>query len=140
VSLEIGRVDHNSLSLRCFRHSQAFHHLEKDALVTPAFPPGIKRLGGAVFLRRIAPPETVAVHEYDPAQETPIIDALAAVALGGNRAEDEPLAPPSAQTNYSSVRLLYARLDHSRRCKSMGPDLKLCRLGGRYGAENVGAS
>lgn len=114
--------------------------LQAQPSLPSSFPPGTKRLGGAVSLRRIAPPETVAVHEDDPAQDTLIIDALAAVALGGNRAEDEPLARPSAQTNYSSVRLLYARLDHSRRCKSVGPDLKLCRLGGRYGAGNVGAS
>lgn len=33
-------------------------------------------------LRRIAPPETVPVHEDDAAQDALIIDALVAMALG----------------------------------------------------------
>jgi hypothetical protein len=71
VSLEIGRVDHDRLVLCSFRHSQAFHHLEKYALVTRTFPAVINRIGGAIFLRRIAPPETVAINEDDAAQNAP---------------------------------------------------------------------
>jgi len=65
-----------------FGRSQAFHHLEKDALVAPAFPAIIKRLGRAIFLRRIAPPEPVAIDEDDAAQNASIINALATMALG----------------------------------------------------------
>ena len=82
MGLEIGRVDHDGLALCSLRHSQAFHHLEKDALVTPTFPAVIKRLGGAIFLWRIAPPEAVAVDENDAAQNASIINALATMALG----------------------------------------------------------
>ncbi|CDI12294.1 protein of unknown function (plasmid) [Agrobacterium pusense] len=44
------------------------------------------------------------------------------MALGENRAEDAPFARPSAKTDYSSVRLLQARLNHIPHFKSMGPD------------------
>ena len=82
MGLEIGRIDHDGLVLCGFRHGQTFHHLDKYALVAPAFPAVIKRLGGTVFLRRIAPPETVAVDEDDAAQNTSIINARTAMALG----------------------------------------------------------
>lgn len=78
----ISRIDHVSLVLCSFRHSQAFHHLHKDALVIPAVLPVIKRLRRAIFLRRIAPLEILAVDENDVAQHAPIINALTAVALG----------------------------------------------------------
>ncbi len=92
------------------------------ALVAPAFPAVIKRLRRAIFLRRITPTQPVAVDEDDAAQNASIINALAASGSWGNRAEDEPFARPSAKTNYSSVGLLYAHLNHSRQFKSMGPD------------------
>jgi hypothetical protein len=43
---------------------------------------GIAGTGPPIFLRRIAPPETVAVDENDAAQSASIINALAAMALG----------------------------------------------------------
>ena len=82
VGLEMGRIDHDRLAIRCLRHSQALQHLEKDALVTPAFPAVRKRLGGAIFLWRILPPETVAVNEDNAAQNAPIISALTTIAIG----------------------------------------------------------
>lgn len=42
----------------------------------------IQRFRRAISLRRIAPPEPVAIDENDAAQHTPIIDTLAAMALG----------------------------------------------------------
>ncbi len=82
VGLEIRRVDHDDLALCSLRHSQVFHHLEKGALVTPMFPAVITRLGGAIFLWRLAPPEVVAFDENDAAQNASIINALATMALG----------------------------------------------------------
>lgn len=97
MGLEISRVDCDRLPIRCPRHSHAFHHLEKDALVTPAFQAAIKRRGGIIFLLSIVPSETVAVNEDDAAQKAPIIDALTAMALKKNMVENEPFAPPSAE-------------------------------------------
>src|SRR5690606_29153384 len=91
VGLQIGRVDHDCLELWSLRHSQAFHHPDKDTLVAPALPAVVKRLGRAVFLRRIAPPEPVAVNEDDPAQNAPIINALATMALGEIRTKTSHL-------------------------------------------------
>ena len=82
MGLEIGRIDHDGLVLCSFRHSQALHHLDKDALVAPAFPAVIQGLRRTIFPRRITPPEAVAIDENDAAQNTPIIDTLAAMALG----------------------------------------------------------
>ena len=75
MGLEIGRIDHDGLVLCSFRHSQALHHLDKDALVAPAFPAVIQGLRRTIFPRRITPPEAVAIDENDAAQDTPIIDA-----------------------------------------------------------------
>ncbi|KXJ00540.1 hypothetical protein AN414_24565 [Serratia marcescens] len=82
MGLEIGRIDHDGLVLCGFRHGQTFHHLDKYALVAPAFPAVIKRLRRAIFLRRITPTQPVAVDEDDAAQNASIINALAAMALG----------------------------------------------------------
>lgn len=54
--------------------------MDKDALVTSAFPAVIKKLRRIICLRRIAPPELVAVDEDDAAQNTLVIYALAAMA------------------------------------------------------------
>jgi len=99
VGLEIGRVDHDGHALCSLGHSQAFHHLEKDALVTPTFPAVIKRLGRAIFLWRISPPEAVAVDENDAAQNASIINALATIALGEVRLKTShlPSSAPSEQ-------------------------------------------
>lgn len=80
--LEIGCINHDGLVFCSFRQRQAVHHLDKNALVAPAFPADIQRFRRAIFLRRIAPPEPVAIDENDADQHTPIIYTLAAMALG----------------------------------------------------------
>ena len=61
---------------------QAFHHPGEDALVPPPLPAVVRRLRRAIFLGRIAPPQAVAIDEYYPAQDMPVIDARLAVAFG----------------------------------------------------------
>src|SRR3546814_4296195 len=82
VRFKIGRVDHDRLALGSLRCRQAFHHADEDAFVAPPLPAIVERLRRAVFPRRIAPPQPIAVDEDDPAQNAPIINALAAIALG----------------------------------------------------------
>lgn len=47
----------------------AFHHLDIDDLVISVFPAVIQRLRRVILLRRITPPEPVAVDEDDSASE-----------------------------------------------------------------------
>ena len=82
MRFKIGRVDHDRLALGSLRCRQAFHHADEDAFVAPPLPAIVERLRRAVFPRRIAPPQPIAVDEDDPAQNAPIINALAAMALG----------------------------------------------------------
>lgn len=104
-----------------FRHRQAVHHLDKNALVAPAFPAVIQRFHRAIFLQRIAPPEPVAIDENDADQHTPIIYTLAAMALGviGLKTSNFSL--------FRQNKLLISQApvrpsDHYRQFKSMGPD------------------
>jgi len=81
VRLEIGRVDHDRLVLGPFG-GQPHHDPGEDPVVAPALPAVIQGLGRAVFLRRIAPPQPIAIDEDYSAEDAPIIDARAAMALG----------------------------------------------------------
>ncbi len=82
MGLEIGRIAHDRLALWSLKHCQTFHHPQEDALVAPAFSAIIKCHGGTLFLRRIAPSEPIAIDENDVAQNTPIINTGAAMAIG----------------------------------------------------------
>lgn len=81
MGVQIGRVDHDRLALWPLRCRQALHHADEDAFVAPPLPAIIKRLCRAILPRRIAPPEPIAVDEDDPAQNPPVVNALAAMVL-----------------------------------------------------------
>jgi hypothetical protein len=81
MRLEIGRVDHHRLRNGSFG-SQTIHHPGEDSLVAPPLPPVVEGLRRAIFFRRIAPPQPIAIDEYYAAQHTPVIDARLTVALG----------------------------------------------------------
>src|SRR3546814_7740341 len=81
VRFEIGRVDHDRLALGSLRCRQDLHHADEDAFVAPPLPAIVECLRRAMFTRRISPPQPIAVDEDDPAQNSPIINPLAAVAL-----------------------------------------------------------
>ena len=63
------------------RRGQSDHHPGEDALVAPTFPAVVESLVRAVFLRRIAPAQTIAINKDYPAQHPPVIDAGFAMRL-----------------------------------------------------------
>lgn len=54
----------------------------ESASVAPAFPAAGESLSGAVFPRRIAPPQPIAIDEYFATENAAIIDAGLAMAPG----------------------------------------------------------
>jgi hypothetical protein len=81
VRLEIGRVDHHRLRNGGFA-GQPIHHPGEDPFVTPPLPAVVEGLVRAIFLRRIAPTQAIAIDEDYPAQHTTVIDERLAMALG----------------------------------------------------------
>ena len=81
MRLEVGRVNHHRLRNGGLR-SQPIHHPGEDPLVAPPLPSIVEGLRWGVFLRRIAPPQPIAIYKDYAAQHTPAIDTLLTVALG----------------------------------------------------------
>lgn len=81
MRFEIGRVDHDRLAFGSLRRRQPFHHADEDAFVAPPLPAIIERLRRPILPRRIAPPQPVTIDEDNAAQNPPVIDTLAAMAL-----------------------------------------------------------
>lgn len=67
MDFEIRCVDHHGL-LFAMSGGQTGDHPGKDALVAPMVVEGLMR---AVFRRRIAPPQAIAIDEGYPAQDAP---------------------------------------------------------------------
>ena len=67
-------IDHDRIVFGTFG-GQAHHDPGEDAVVAPALPAVVEGLGRAVFLRRIAPAQPIAIDEDYTAQNAPIIDA-----------------------------------------------------------------
>jgi hypothetical protein len=84
MRLQVGRVDHDGLLLGTFG-GQSFHHPGEDPHVTPPLPSVVEGLRRAIFTRRIAPPQAIAIDEDYTAQDPPIIDARLTVALWKER-------------------------------------------------------
>src|SRR5690606_15211623 len=78
--LQVGRVDHHRLRGGSLR-GQTVHHPSEDTLVTPPLPAIVEGLGRAIFLRRIAPTQAIAIDEDYAAQNPPVIAARLAMAL-----------------------------------------------------------
>ena len=68
---------------------QSFHHAGEDAHLTPALP---------AVVERIAPAQSVAIDENDPAQHPPVAHPRLANGFRENTAGDAPSAHPSAGT------------------------------------------
>ena len=75
MRFEIGRVDHHCLWCGGFG-GQSVHHSGEDAHVTPPLPTVVEGLCRPVFLRRVTPAQAIAIDEYNPAQNTPVIDLI----------------------------------------------------------------
>jgi hypothetical protein len=84
VRFQIGCVDHDGLVIGAFS-GEARHDPGEDALFTPAFQAVVECLGRTILLRRIAPPQTIAIDEYYATQNPSIINPGLAMALGEKR-------------------------------------------------------
>lgn len=104
MCFQIGRVDHDRLVFGALG-GQAHHNPGEDPVLAPAFPAVVERLGGPVFPRRVAPSQTIAVDEDYAAQNTPVIDAGPAMALGkeGFEARHLRLAQPEKVAHQSGL-------------------------------------
>jgi hypothetical protein len=80
VCIQGGRIDHRGLLFAMSRR-QADHHPGEVALVGTPLTTFVKRLVRAVFLRRVPPPQAIAIEEDNPAQDLSVIDAWLTVAL-----------------------------------------------------------
>lgn len=84
MCFEIGRVDHYRLR-NCRLRGQPFHHPREDAHVAPPLPSVVEGLCRAVFLRRVGPPQAIAIDEYYSTQNAPVIHARLAMTLWKER-------------------------------------------------------
>ena len=118
MCLEVGRVDHDRLVLGALG-GQADQDPGEDAIVAPALPTAVERLGGAVFLRRVAPPQAIAIGEDYAAEDATVIDAGLAVALGKEWLETLHLGV-AQPVKIAHHRISLRSLNHANRLKSMG--------------------
>lgn len=81
MRLQVSRVDHHRLRDGSLS-GQAIHHPGEDPPVAPPLPSIVEGLRRAVFFRRIAPPQPIAIDKDYAAQHPPVIDARLTVALG----------------------------------------------------------
>jgi hypothetical protein len=120
VRLQGSRVDHHRL-----RHSglgsQTIHHSGEDAFVAPPLPAVVEGLRRAIFLRRSAPPQAIAIDEDYPAQNPPINNERLAMALGkeGLKPHHLRIGQPETVTHRS---VSSRRLNHAAGARSMRPD------------------
>ena len=80
MRLQIGRVDHDRLVFGALG-GEADQDPSEDPVVAPAFPAVVEGLRRAVFLRRVAPAQPIAIDEDYAAQNATIINAGLAVTL-----------------------------------------------------------
>ena len=86
MCLEIGRVDHHRLR-NGGPGGQPIHHPGEDTFVAPPLLSVVEGLRRTILLRRIAPPQTIAIDEDYAAEYTTVIDAGLAMALRKERLE-----------------------------------------------------
>lgn len=86
MCLEVGRIDRNCLVIGGLS-GQPGHDPRKHTHIAPPLPTVVECLGWAIFARRIAPAQPVAIDEYYAAQNTFVIDTGNAMALGKERAK-----------------------------------------------------
>lgn len=80
MRLQIGRVDHDRPAIGLLG-GEPLHDPGEHAHAAPSDPAIVERLVRAVFTRRIPPPQAVAIDEYNPAQNTLVIDPRLAMRL-----------------------------------------------------------
>ena len=90
MGLQMSCVDHHG-RLFTVLGRQPRHDPGEDTPVAPKLPAVVKRLVWAVFPRRISLPQTIAIDEDNPAQDTSIINPGLAVRLGEVRLQTRHL-------------------------------------------------
>ena len=80
MCFQMGRIDHQRVrAATLIRQSE--EHFCEDALLAPPFPTAVKGLVRPVFLRRIAPSQTIAIDEDNAAQYPPVVNTGLAMGL-----------------------------------------------------------
>ena len=112
--------DHHRLGNGCFG-SQTIHNPGEDTFVTPPLPSVVEGFRRAVFLRRSASAQHIAIDEDYAAQHTPVINARLTVALGKEGLQTGHLRvaqPEKVAHNPVSMQ----SLNQAASARSMGPD------------------
>ena len=90
MRLEIGGVNHHCLPVGGFG-SKSLHHPGENTDVAPALPSVVEGLRWTTLWRRIGPTQAITIDEDYPAQDPPIIDPWAAMALWKERPQPRHL-------------------------------------------------
>lgn len=80
MRFEVGRVDHYRVSFPALI-GQFEQHPSKDAFLAPTLPPTVEGLVRTIGVRRVSPPQPIAIDEDNPAQHALVVDARLAVGL-----------------------------------------------------------
>lgn len=78
MRLEMGGIDHQRIG-RPALIGKFEQHPGEDTLLAPALPTAVKGLVGAVFSRRVSPPQAIAIDEDYPTQNALVVNAWLAV-------------------------------------------------------------
>ena len=81
MCFQIGRIHHVRLVLGPLG-GQPSQDPSKDTVVAPALPAVVEDLRRAIFLRHIAPSQSLAIDEDYAAQHPPIVNSVPAVTFG----------------------------------------------------------
>jgi hypothetical protein len=71
--LQVSRINHDRRWFRAFSSKPLI--VRRNTPISPSASAIVQRLVGAILQGRIAPAQPVAVHKYDAAMHTPIINA-----------------------------------------------------------------
>lgn len=80
MCFQMGRIDHQRVGATTLIR-QSEEHLCEDAFLAPPLPATVKCLVRPVFLRRIAPPQAIAINEDNAAQNPPVVNPGLAMGL-----------------------------------------------------------
>ena len=73
MRFQMGRIDHQRVGVATLIRKSEEHFCE-DAFLAPPLPATVKRLVRPVFLRRVAPSQTIAIDEDNAAQYPPVVN------------------------------------------------------------------
>ena len=102
------------------------HDPGEDPVVAPALPTGVEGLRRAVFLRRVAPAQAIAIDEDHATENAAVIDARLAMGLGKERLEALHLSVGKpVKVAYRAVS--QRSMNYAKHLKSMGLEPRVQR-------------